>query len=60
MPVGVMLKSMTSGEITEWMAYFKIKNETMDPGVKQDNPENTNTGTVLKAMLAHRVKKKKR
>ena len=55
-----MLKSMTSGEITEWMAYFKIKHETMDPGVKQDDPENTDTGTVLKAMLAHRVKKKKR
>jgi hypothetical protein len=30
MPVGVLLRSMSSSELTEWGAYLKIKNEEQE------------------------------
>jgi hypothetical protein len=51
MTVGEMLRRITSGELTEWMAYFKAQAE----------PEKkVNTAEVLKAMFAHRVRKKQK
>jgi hypothetical protein len=48
MTVGEMLRNITSSELTEWMAYFKLQSE----------PEKTvNTAEVLKAMFASRIKK---
>ena len=47
MTVGDMLSKMSSGEITEWMAFYKLQAE----------PEKQNTAEVIKAMFAHRVKK---
>jgi hypothetical protein len=48
MTVGDMLRNVTSSELTEWMAYFKLQAE----------PEKTvNTAEILKAMFANRIKK---
>ena len=48
MTVGSMLRSISSSELTEWMAYFK----------QQSEPEKQpDTAAVLKAMFAHRIKK---
>ena len=49
MPVGEMLRRMSSAEITEWMAYFKL--ETLPKEKASD---------VLKAQFAHKVKRKKK
>lgn len=49
MPVGVMLRSMTSMELTEWMAFYSVASK------RTDQPS---TAEALKAMFAHRVKKK--
>lgn len=51
MPVGVMLAAMSSKEITEWMAYYAIRAE-------ESNPKKGNTPAEIRAMFAHRVKKK--
>lgn len=49
MTVGEMLRTVSSSELTEWMAYFSVQSE----------PEKkVNTAEVLKAMFAHRVRKK--
>ncbi len=50
MPVGEMLARMSSAELTEWMAYFKLENEPEKPKTKASE--------ALRAMFAHRVKKK--
>jgi len=50
MPVGELLSRLTSAELTEWMAYFRLENEPEPPKLK--------ASTALKAMFAHRVKKK--
>jgi hypothetical protein len=50
MTVGEMLRTISNGELVEWMAYFSLQAE----------PEKkVNTAEVLKAMFAHRVRKKK-
>ena len=52
MTVGVMLRSITSSEITEWMAYFINEQEV---------PESkTSTAAVIKAAFANRVVKKRK
>jgi hypothetical protein len=51
MPVGEMLSRMSSAELTEWMAFFKLQNEPEKPKQKASN--------VLRAMFAHRVIRKK-
>lgn len=49
MTVGELLSRISSREIVEWMAYLGLQNE----------PEKkVNTAEVLKAMFAHRVKRK--
>jgi hypothetical protein len=45
-----MLSRMTSAELTEWMAYFKILDEPAKPQAK--------TADVLKAMFANRIVRK--
>jgi hypothetical protein len=50
MPVGELLSRLTSAELTEWMAYFRLENEPEPPKLR--------ASTALKAMFAHRVKKK--
>jgi len=52
MSVGDMLRSISSSELTEWMAYFSLQAEP--PPEKK-----VNTAEVLKAMFAHRIRKKK-
>lgn len=48
-----MLRRISSSELTEWIAYFSIRAD------REHEPENTvNTAETLKAMFAHRVKKK--
>jgi hypothetical protein len=44
MPVGVMLKSMDSAELTEWIAYFRLQ-----------EPEKPKAKDVLKAQFANRI-----
>lgn len=51
MPVGEMLSRMSSAELTEWMAYFKVIEEPEKPKVKASQ--------LLRAMFAHRIKKAK-
>jgi hypothetical protein len=49
MTVADMLRRISSSEITEWMAFYSVQAE----------PEKkVNTAEVLKAMFAHRVKRK--
>jgi len=50
MPVRVLLKSMTSKEITEWMAYYTWQNQ-------KNAPESTKD--VLSNMFAHKIVKGK-
>lgn len=51
MPVGLMLRSITSKELTEWMAFYSVNAK----------PKNkTKTSDVLKAMFAGKVVKKKK
>ncbi len=50
MPVGEMLRRMDSRELTEWQAYFALKNEG-------DKPEGT-PAERLRGMFGHRVVKK--
>lgn len=50
MPVGEMLSRISSAELTEWMAYFKLENEPEKPKPKAYE--------ALRAMFAHRIKKK--
>jgi len=50
MPVGHMLKSMTSGELVEWAIYFKIKNS--EPKNKKSVKE------ILGGWFSGRIKKK--
>lgn len=46
-----MLSSISSSELTEWMAYFR----------QQSEPEKKiNTAEVLKAMFANRIKRDKK
>jgi len=52
MTVGEMLSKMSSYEITEWIAYFKILEEGDQPKAK--------TSDTLRAMFANRVVKKVR
>lgn len=35
MPVGEMLQRMSSSELTEWAAYFKLKNEEHDQAMRE-------------------------
>jgi len=51
MPVGEMLSRITSAELTEWMAYFRLGQEPEPPKEK--------ASTVLKAMFANRIVKKR-
>ena len=51
MTVGEMLSKISSHEITEWIAYFRILEEG-------DKPK-TKTSDALRAMFANRVVKKK-
>ena len=51
MPVGLMLRSMTSSELTEWMAYFDLRT----------NPPKTHTSPQqLKATLDELVARSSR
>jgi hypothetical protein len=50
MPVGEMLSRISSAELTEWMAYFKLENQPEQPRLKASD--------ALRAMFAHRIKKK--
>lgn len=54
MPVGYMLKAMKSNELTEWMAYFRIKNEVQS----KPKEKKIDTQKTLQAMFAHRLVKK--
>ena len=54
MTVNGLLRSISSSELTEWQAYFKIKNELLNP-----KPNVPNTGEILKSMYAHKVVRKK-
>jgi hypothetical protein len=49
MSVAGMLQSMSSSEVTEWMAYFSLQ--------APQEEKKPNTPEALKAMFAHRVKK---
>lgn len=51
MPVGVMLASMSSAEVTEWMAYYELAAE--DAGAKPKPA----TASDIRAAFAHRIKK---
>lgn len=51
MPVGVMLATISSRELTEWMAYYALRNAPEKP--------KSLTPAELRAMFAHRVMKKK-
>jgi hypothetical protein len=42
---------MTSMELTEWMAFFKMESE-------KPKTQKTSTASVLKAMFAHKVIRK--
>ncbi len=53
MPVGVMLASMSSAEVTEWMAYYELAAE--DAGAKP-KPKPA-TASDIRAAFAHRIKK---
>lgn len=50
-----MLKSMTSSEITEWIAYFRIK-----MGMDKRPEKKIGAYQVLKAMFHGRIIKKKK
>jgi hypothetical protein len=51
MPVGEMLKRISSRELTEWQAYFSVKAEAAQPKAPDAR-------TGLQAMFGGRVKKK--
>jgi hypothetical protein len=53
MPVGIMLQSITSYEITEWMAYYGIKSTHVQE-------KQVSTEEVLRARFANRIKKRKK
>lgn len=55
MPVGVMLASMPSTELTEWRAYFEIAAEERERATKKP----AMTAADIRAALGHRVIKKK-
>jgi hypothetical protein len=55
MPVGVMLASMSSTELTEWRAYYELAAEERDRATKKP----AMTAADLRAALGHRVIKKK-
>jgi hypothetical protein len=40
-PVSVLLENISSKELTEWMAYFKIKHQEQEKEMKDAN-KNTN------------------
>jgi hypothetical protein len=50
MTVGEMLSKISSSELTEWIAYFKVMEEVEKPKVK--------TSDALKAMFANRIVRK--
>jgi hypothetical protein len=52
MPVGEMLQRMSSLEITEWMAYFKLLEE---PEAPQEKPK---ASDVLRSMYATKIVRK--
>jgi hypothetical protein len=52
MPVGEMLQRMSSRELTEWMAYFKILEE---PDPPKEKPK---TSDLLRAMYATKIVRK--
>lgn len=52
MPVGEMLERMSSREITEWMAYFKIQEE---PPEEKPKPK---ASDVLRSMYATKIVRK--
>lgn len=54
-----MLKSMSSSEITEWMAYFRIK-LGMDAKEETQASAGSKTYHVLKSMFSNRIIKKKK
>lgn len=60
MPVGLMLKSMTAYELSEWLIYFKIKGFILEPKKNVGKKEPVSTGTVIRAMFHHRVIKKEK
>jgi hypothetical protein len=49
MTVGELLQRVTSAELSEWMAYFKLQNEA---------PEKPKAADVIKAQFANRVQRK--
>lgn len=55
MPVGVMLASMSSAEITEWNALFRLRAEERDRATKKP----AMTAADIRAALGHRVIKKR-
>lgn len=55
MPVGVMLASMSSTELTEWRAFFEVRAEEAERAKKKP----AMTAADLRAALGHRVIKKK-
>lgn len=55
MPVGVMLRNMTSMEITEWMAFHSLQNA---PDQTEEEPKKKSAQDFLREKFGHRVKKK--
>lgn len=55
MPVGVMLASMPSTELTEWRAYYELTAEERERATKKP----AMTAADIRAALGHRVIKKK-
>lgn len=54
MPVRLMLRSMSSMEYTEWVAYFALK------GLKPGEGETTDVSTKIKNALGAPPKKKRK
>jgi len=57
MPVGVLLRSITSYELTEWMAYFSLKGKSPGPKAPESLNAPVDTAATLKSMFANKVKK---
>jgi hypothetical protein len=51
LPVGEMLRRMDSRELTEWQAFFKLRQERQQPPPQS-------AADKLRAMFGHRIQKK--